>query len=366
MPLSARVAAAVAVAALSAAVASAVVHIPAGDAAAARLGLSHGSLVPPSSSSLPPPPSVARLLVCVAAHFSPHRLPYLDAVLRRFLLTYPAPVHVALHTNNASALAVHIDGLVDLAPAVSARAVSVHAVSGLAHPYLLTWAHRRTVADAAAAGAYDVFMYVEDDIDVPYAAYVRHLENLDLLWPSASPAFLRSEVGSASGQEDGGVIVNPDNLNTTTRLTTSLVKVGGRLFARPANAYWAGWVLRADAVREVIAAADARKPGIPHFFEPVNGLYVRPHAALLAQHGAGRVGVVELTADASGTHPAGVVRHLPNTYVVQGEWLGTPGYGRLPLNDVLRIVDPRERSTEGRLAELHEWGLRGVVVAPGG
>jgi hypothetical protein len=61
----------------------------------------------------------------------------------------------------------------------------------LTHPFHLTWMHRYHMQQYK--DKYDVYMYVEDDLDIPLENLVNHLKNFQILWPQGVPVFFRAE-----------------------------------------------------------------------------------------------------------------------------------------------------------------------------
>ena len=67
---------------------------------------------------------------------------------------------------------------------------SVH--SNLQHPWHLTWMHRKHFKEEI--DNYDWFMYVEDDMDVPFECFEEYTKNFETLWNlHYVPSFVRLE-----------------------------------------------------------------------------------------------------------------------------------------------------------------------------
>ena len=118
-----------------------------------------------------------KILVCICHHYSEERLEYLNKVIKN-CLSYPMDVKIIVDTNRI----VHsVNNSVEL---------RVH--NDLSHPYNLTWKHRLSMLDNI--DNYDYFMYLEDDMLVPFDNFFEYIKNFDLLYPiNCVPSFIRIE-----------------------------------------------------------------------------------------------------------------------------------------------------------------------------
>lgn len=120
-----------------------------------------------------------KTLICIAHHYSKERYKYLIKVVHN-LMDYGKDVFVIIDTNsyelNNWMIGTHLK-------------IVVH--ESLEHPFHLTFCHRQHIKDNI--DKYDAFMYVEDDILVPYENYMNYLENFKLLYPKYVPSFIRIE-----------------------------------------------------------------------------------------------------------------------------------------------------------------------------
>jgi hypothetical protein len=110
-----------------------------------------------------------KLLVCIPHHHSEDRLQYLSEVINN-CLSYPMDVHIIVDTNE------HNEMIEKYNPNVS---VAYH--NNLEHPYNLTWQHRLHILDQI--DNYDYFMYIEDDMLLPFENFLEYLKNFELLYP---------------------------------------------------------------------------------------------------------------------------------------------------------------------------------------
>lgn len=124
------------------------------------------------------------LLICIAFHYVPDRIKYLLEVLDSFVLEYNIDLYIIIDTNSP----VKIEGLKHFLYKDKIKVV-VH--KDLKHPFHLTWCHRKHIKDNI--DNYDNFMYIEDDIYLPFENYLNYLENFKILYPKYVPGFVRIE-----------------------------------------------------------------------------------------------------------------------------------------------------------------------------
>ncbi len=148
------------------------------------------------------------LLICIAFHNNYNRLGYLSSVIDNFINKYSCSVNIIVDTN--------VDFLIIKHPAVT-----VVSHTNLKHPFHLTSMHRQHIKDNI--DKYDNFMYVEDDILLPFENYLNYLENFKLIYPKYVPSFIRIEV--ADGIEYVSDVIEPQpfkNINILGKHFTTL------------------------------------------------------------------------------------------------------------------------------------------------
>jgi len=126
------------------------------------------------------------LLVCIAFHYVPERVKYLNFILCALVEEYlpnekVAPLHIIIDTNTKD-----IEWFYE-----NHRQITVCVHENLEHPFHLTWKHRQHIKDNI--DNYETFMYVEDDMYVPYENYLNYLQNFKMWWPQYVPSFIRVE-----------------------------------------------------------------------------------------------------------------------------------------------------------------------------
>jgi uncharacterized protein YkvS len=115
----------------------------------------------------------SKLLVCIAFHNNPKRLGFIEKVIENFS-KYKVIVDIVVDTNET----------LDLKASVVEHRLN--------HPYHLTWVHRNHFK--RNIDNYDYFMYVEDDMLVPYEGFCEYLNNFSVVWDLGYvPSFIRIE-----------------------------------------------------------------------------------------------------------------------------------------------------------------------------
>lgn len=120
-----------------------------------------------------------KLLVCICFHYVEERLPILRKVID-ILGTYKMNVDIIIDTNSYQ---------LNLSELPMIKKISVH--DNLEHPFYLTFMHR--IHMIQNTDQYDWFMYLEDDMGLPYENFLEFTENFYSLWPDYVPSFIRIE-----------------------------------------------------------------------------------------------------------------------------------------------------------------------------
>lgn len=122
------------------------------------------------------------LLVCIAHHYNPEKIKYLKKIIERFL-SYDLSVTIIIDTNS--------DDLLKLQYEMCYNDVFIYVHANLRNPYHLAWKHRKHMKNLI--DDFDYFMYIEDDMDLPFENFVEYLNNFELLFPNYIPSFVRLE-----------------------------------------------------------------------------------------------------------------------------------------------------------------------------
>lgn len=172
------------------------------------------------------------LLICIAYYHSPERLKYLLKLLDEFE-KWDCEVEVIIDTNVNFKLPLRLECFM---PTI----IVIH--ENLEHPFHLTGMHRKHIADNISE--FDVFMYTEDDMLLPYENYLNYLENFKILYPKYVPSFIRIE------EKNGEKYVS----DVLEKQTLSIIQIEGKDFAAlpfPQN-YCGFWVMPQKELKESI------------------------------------------------------------------------------------------------------------------
>ncbi len=167
-----------------------------------------------------------KLLICIAFHYNYDRLKYLNEVVST-IKEYPHDTKIIIDTNRSFEI-----------PDVD---VVVH--DELWHPFQLTWEHRKHML--TNLDNYDYFLYLEDDMKLPYEGFIEFVKNFDLLWPNHVPSFIRIEK-----KEDEEFVADqwhPQNIDNSHR-----VFFDEKEFILLKQPYHAIWILPQKQLKENI------------------------------------------------------------------------------------------------------------------
>lgn len=170
-----------------------------------------------------------KLLVCIAAHYAPERIKYLEQVLSA-LIEYKCDVDVIIDTNDFNF------------PLIDSASHKRFVHPNLAHPFHLTQMHRQHFKEQIEN--YDWFMYLEDDMLVPWDNFLSYTEKFEMLWPMFVPSFFRIE-------ERGGEQYVSDVIQ---KHPPQYIQLGDKFyfeFPFPQN-YHAFWIASKQALKETI------------------------------------------------------------------------------------------------------------------
>jgi hypothetical protein len=284
------------------------------------------------------------LLVHIAFHYLPHRWQYLERVI------------VALAEFEIARLLVVVDSNTnDVSERLAALSlpkhcqlrVDVHA--DLPHPFDLTWAHRKHMA--SSLDAFDYFMYLEDDIYVPWQTFAAWLRRSESVYRRGYiHGFLRVEfdlAGRATSSDWRRVAKRPN-----------AIEIEGVKYIRPEWFYQACWVYSRAAMQRFVSTA-AWTRGIHRWSSVIRGhrhsggtSYTREFSAFgMACAAPGRPRILLPVNDSGQVLPDAWVYHLPNTYAQSSE---------LNLLDAGHLVEGGLARSQGfdviaRALELQKW-----------
>ena len=256
-----------------------------------------------------------KLLVCIPFHYSDQSnyTQYLKQVIDEFLTNYTKHVEVTIiiDTNCDKGL----ECVFSLYPDIIGKIIHVKINRNLGHPFFLTWQHRRHIQENI--DKYDVFMYVECDIKLPYENYENFLENFDLIWPRGVPILFRIEFNRK------GEMHSSDAEKHHLIKKSELVDYGGKKFVHQLDhplPYHAMWICPQKVLKSLIG---------PDF---VKETISRETAASFLIWEVKKDGHLEI--ENRGVSPKAYVYHLPNNYAsVEGR------LGQIKAKDAVQIID---------------------------
>jgi len=248
----------------------------------------------------------ARLLVHIAFHYTPARVTYLTQVLAAISRYQFAQVQVVIDTNSPEASALDL-------PHAEHLAVLWQTHENLSDPFQLTWQHRLGMAQQRQN--YDYFMYLEDDMVVPFEALQAWRRDSELLHPLGYlRGFLRTEIDA------NGRVVSTDQKAVTA--PGNYRRVGAQLWYYPENPYHATWVVSREQLDEFMDS-----PAWIDGNNPEWGVRERAAAGMTWAGGSPHRTLLPLNANGL-THEDARIRHLPNNYALDD----AEEYGSLDLD----------------------------------
>jgi hypothetical protein len=249
-----------------------------------------------------------KLLVSVCFHYYEEGLKYLKRVIDE-LYSYnkdEVDVEIIVDTNSLESRAK----IWDIYPNID-----VCVYDWLKHPYGLTWMHRRHFK--SKIDLYDVFMYIEYDMKLPYQNYKNYLENFELLWPDGVPALFRIE-------EKDGSLYNTEVSETQIYSKSNIKHIGNKQFIhslRHPLPYHAMWICPSKYLKEIMP---------PDFVRIERS---REKAASFLIWEMLKNGHIEIEKER--VSPKTFVYHLPNNYSHDP----TSSYGKITIDNAFKFIN---------------------------
>jgi hypothetical protein len=197
------------------------------------------------------------LLICIAAHFNIDRKKYLECVLQNISDNYKCSYDIIIDTNSNDLdyhwYVMEKDYLFTLFPTTNRpNKITIISHTQLQHPFNLTQLHRQHIKDNI--DNYNNFMYIEDDMYVPYANYLAYLEKFKILFPFGYvPSFVRIEM--KDDEEFISDVPEQYRINEST-----LFYCSGKSYVSfkfPYN-YCAFWIMPSKELKETMTPGFAR------------------------------------------------------------------------------------------------------------
>jgi hypothetical protein len=224
-------------------------------------------------------------------------------------MTYDIPIHIVVDTNTDVTIQFADN---DFHNEIESGSIEFCVHKNLEHPSHLTWMHRNHIRDNISQ--YDVFMYTEDDMDVPFKNFLDYLSKFWDLWPYYVPSFVRIE------KNDNGELYNTDNEKVNLITKEKIIKIQGKSFVALESSYHAFWILPKEILEQYL-----------YIFNRVSSS--QEMAASFDWYDLDKTGLVELTNDYKVSNVC-YSYHLPNTYVNNSSF----GYGKIKMDELIQIV----------------------------
>jgi len=260
-----------------------------------------------------------KLLICISFYFKKEKYKYLKKILDNFLQNYECFVEIIIDSNSYELLdlvkkdfkedKIKIFIHKNLSQVIIPFLKTEQNLKALASSeFSLTWKHRHHMLEKI--NDYDIFIYIEDDILLPFENYKNYLENFYSLWPNYIPSFIRIETKN----ED---LYNTDAFVKTKFSSKEIISLNNKRFICLDNPYHAFWIMPKKELKESInqnftkiiesmwmreaAASFGLKPGTcPYACWPSNDIQKK--------------GLVEITLR-NKVSPMCYSYHLPNNYI---------------------------------------------------
>ena len=170
-----------------------------------------------------------KLLICISFHYVESRIENLKKIVDSFL-NYKLKTTIIIDSNQGLNFFEEYDNII----------VKTH--NNLSHPFHLTSVHRLTMVDEI--DNFDYFMYVEDDMLVPYQNFLEYINNFDELYKlNCVPSFVRIE--QLNGKE---YLVDL----TEKQFNRPKININNKTFVSLHQPYHAFWILPNKELKESI------------------------------------------------------------------------------------------------------------------
>jgi hypothetical protein len=188
---------------------------------------------------------VPKVLYCIPFHYVPARLRWLRMALRCFA-DYPCSKSVIVYTNTSN------DGELGNIRALLAEcqfdSAEIRHARNLGHPFDLTWERNEALQSDFQDGGYSHFIYAEDDLLIPYAAFEYWLHaRPQLSRRGLVPGFVRVE-----RRESDGALMATDQFRRAQLDWTRIVRCKPWHFTNIDSAYTGSFVLDRDLAAEYV------------------------------------------------------------------------------------------------------------------
>jgi hypothetical protein len=176
------------------------------------------------------------LLICISFHFQENRFFYLKKIIENFL-QYKVKIKIIIETNSFETVNLIKENFKN--EFEKTLFLKIH--ENLIHPHYLTWMHRKIMNENLENFSH--FMYIEDDIFLPFENYQDYLIKLDYLWPNYIPSFVRLE------QKDE-TYYNADAISVTKIKNKDILSINNKKFILLNNPYHGFWIMTQEILKK--------------------------------------------------------------------------------------------------------------------
>lgn len=178
-----------------------------------------------------------KLLICLAFHFNKENIKFIYQVIDNILSTYEYDTDIFIDTNS-----IESNILLNKYPNIK---IFIH---NLKHPYHLAYMHRQHIFNNI--DNYDVVLYSEDDIIIPFKSIFNFMKKINIMWPKYIPCFKRCEFSSVRNKYGLLDVAGKQILNKNEIITIDDIHYFTPKY--PNFAYQGFWLLPTKLLKEHI------------------------------------------------------------------------------------------------------------------
>ena len=262
-----------------------------------------------------------KLLVSIALYCNEimkHRIDNLYKIIDNYLNNYPIEVFISIETNSKKITGVIFDKYFDELFTKRLK-INIHEISFMKHPFDLTKMHREIFKKNIYK--YDYFMYIEDDILIPYNSFAEYVEKFeDLHKLEFFPGLIRLE-------KKDDIFYSTDNTMVHHIYNKDIITINNRRYFKINNPYCACWIAPKEFLKNAINDANSK------FIHTNTHEYIREEMANFLDKGLSMTSLVELD-NKNKIHANCFIYHLTNNYVGKSY-----GFGSIPVNKLVFVRD---------------------------
>lgn len=283
-------------------------------------------------------PLKLNVYACITFFYQQKRLPYLGRVLRSLCSWLCSNIEIVIIVNYE----VSEESLKSLKSVINTYlsgrvTIKIHLSNQLEDNFYLTWVHKELMQSAyhSTSPQYDIFLYLEDDIELSWVNLLYWLEFLPILKKNQLiPGFVRVEQRLKDGM---WMSADATARNYFDRMKS--IKLGEYQFINLAKPYQGFWMLDRELMAEHINSPSFHKDD--SLKTSKMGIRERAAMGLLYENipeGFGSRYVVPMEKDRKHIEWFATVHHLPNTYANRRT---RRRFGKIPFRKLVSSVKTR-------------------------